>query len=82
MKTILGLTMLTLLLSGCKSHTQIPEHARACQDPRPQMCTMDYKPACGFQNDDAVKTYSNACQACSNPEVKWVVEGSCDQTKK
>jgi alkaline phosphatase D len=48
-----------------------------CTEPRPQVCTMDYRPVCGERDDYSYKTYSNGCNACSDPEVVGYVEGEC-----
>lgn len=48
-----------------------------CTDPRPQVCTMDYRPVCGERKDGSRKTYSNGCTACSDHEVIGYVEGEC-----
>ena len=45
--------------------------------PRPQMCTRDYRPACGLRRDGSRKTYGNACSACSDPEVVSQAAGAC-----
>jgi Kazal-type serine protease inhibitor-like protein len=48
-----------------------------CTDPRPQVCTMDYRPVCAQLEDTSFKTYSNGCTACSDPRVKFYEEGAC-----
>ena len=48
-----------------------------CTDPRPQMCTMDYQPVCGHLKSDEFKTYSNGCNACSEPTVNGYSKGVC-----
>lgn len=65
------------ILTGCMQAEVIPETAIICEEPRPQMCTMDYRPACGFQSSTEANTYSNTCSACSHTDVKWVLEGEC-----
>lgn len=62
-----------------------------CQDPRPQICTMDYTPVCGLR-DTGVRcvttpcpstewaTYSNGCTACSDTRVFGYVAGECPAT--
>jgi hypothetical protein len=52
----------------------LPVAGGACADPRPQMCTRDYRPTCGVRRDGTRRTYGNACTACADPEV--VVQGS------
>jgi len=50
-----------------------------CTDPRPQVCTMDYRPVCGERNDGSHKTYSNDCTACSDHNVIGYREGECKE---
>ena len=50
-----------------------------CEEPRPQICTMDYRPVCGTLSDANVKTYANGCGACSDANVVSWVEGECPQ---
>ena len=40
-----------------------------CTDPRPDVCTQNYDPVCGLNQNRQQKTYSNACRACSEKEV-------------
>jgi hypothetical protein len=51
--------------------------ANACEDPRPQVCTADYRPVCGALSDASLKTYSNDCSACGDSNVISWVEGEC-----
>ncbi len=69
----------SLLLGACASGS--PDKALAvagatvCEDPRPQVCTMDYTPVCANLQDGSVKTYPNGCGACVDANVKsWVVD--------
>jgi hypothetical protein len=60
----------------------------ACNDPRPEVCTRDYRPVCA-QRDAGVRcvttpcdstewiTLSNACTACSDPTVLGYRAGPC-----
>lgn len=48
-----------------------------CQDPRPEVCTMEYDPVCGKKSDGSYKTYSNGCTACSDPDVMSYCKGQC-----
>lgn len=49
----------------------------ACVDPRPQICTRDYRPVCGNFRDGSTNTYGNACDACSHPKVVGHRPGEC-----
>lgn len=48
-----------------------------CETPKPQVCTRDYNPVCGFESDGNHKTFSNACTACSNENVISYDDGVC-----
>ena len=48
-----------------------------CPEERPEMCTMDYNPVCGQLSDGSFKTYSNGCNACSDPKVISYSQGEC-----
>ncbi len=50
-----------------------------CKDPRPQLCTMDYRPVCGTTKSGENKTYSNGCGACSVPSVLSYRPGECPE---
>ncbi len=52
----------------------------ACKDPRPEICTRDYRPVCARRaTGDSTEwvTYSNACTACSDPKVLGSRAGPC-----
>jgi tetratricopeptide (TPR) repeat protein len=55
----------------------LPVAGGPCADPRPQMCTRDYRPACGQRRDGSRQTYGNACSACSDPLVVTQSAGAC-----
>jgi len=50
----------------------------ACTEPRSQVCTQDYRPVCAILLDGSLKTYSNGCNACSDPAVTGYREGACE----
>ena len=50
----------------------------ACEEPRPQVCTMQYDPVCGLASNNQYKTYSNACAACSDAGVSGHSPGACE----
>jgi tetratricopeptide (TPR) repeat protein len=55
----------------------LPIAGGVCADPRPQMCTRDYRPACGVRRDGTRRTYGNACTACADAEVVSQGAGPC-----
>ncbi len=55
----------------------LPVAGGACASPRPQMCTKEFRPACGLHHDGTRKTYGNACTACADPDVDSQAAGAC-----
>lgn len=51
--------------------------ATVCQEPRPEICTMDYRPVCAKLKSGGYKTYANGCNACSDPNVISYVNKAC-----
>ncbi|MFT5453290.1 MAG: hypothetical protein ACI9N9_002796 [Enterobacterales bacterium] len=60
-----------------------------CTNPRPEICTMDYKPVCAARGTGArcittpcpsteKATYSNGCTACSDAKVNSYQLAKCD----
>ena len=73
-----GAGLLLHTLAACSASGQVePELEKRCQDPRPQMCTLEYAPVCGFLGNDQWREYSNGCSACADPEVAGYVSGPC-----
>jgi hypothetical protein len=74
---------LVVLLSACATTPPdgptMTTAARACEEPRPQVCTMDYRPVCASLADGVVKTYSNGCSACGDAAVSSWTEGACPE---
>jgi hypothetical protein len=48
-----------------------------CPEPRPQICTREYRPVCATMNDGTKKTYSNGCTSCTDLAVVEYEEGAC-----
>lgn len=83
--------LVALLLAGCGIRPlQEPEKIVQCREPRPQMCTREYRPVCASR-DTGVRcvttpcpstewrTYGNACDACSDKAVYGYREGACKE---
>ena len=74
---------LLLSLASCASAPPAGEATGSatnlCEEPRPQICTMDYRPVCGTLSDGSVKTYANGCGACGDANVVSWVEGECPE---
>ena len=71
-------TVLVPVLAGCASDPELPAFDVACEDPRPEVCTMDYRPVCAVHADGSLATASNACVACSDPSVVGYRTGPCE----
>ena len=68
-----------LLLAGCAALDGArPPGAVVCEDPRPQVCTMDYTPVCAIRDGGERATYANACGACADQRVNYHLPGACD----
>lgn len=48
-----------------------------CVSPKPEVCTKEYKPVCGFEADGNYRTFSNACMACSDAQINAYDDGAC-----
>ena len=72
---------LLLLLSACGSNSvkQAGELIACPPEPRPQVCTREYRPVCAVHIEGADKTYATGCVACTNPEVTGYRRGACKQ---
>ena len=77
----LALPLALLVLAACqeKDNASKPPDwaARLCQSPRPQICTREYRPVCGYRLDGTVRTYGNPCDACADRQVERHAEGPC-----
>jgi hypothetical protein len=57
------------------------ETLRLCPEPRPQICTREYRPVCAQMQDGTFKTYSTGCTSCSDPKVIGYRDGACAEEK-
>ncbi len=76
--------LLSPLLVSCASTPQ-EKNSEAeliqCVSPKPQVCTREHRPVCGFEDDGNYKTFSNSCAACASPEVTSYCDGDCNELK-
>lgn len=88
----LSILFSVILLAACSEHARgvsaSDELAVECRDPRPQMCTQEYRPVCATR-DNGVRcvttpcnstentTYPNGCTACADPSVYYLRAGAC-----
>ena len=49
-----------------------------CEEPRPELCTRDFRPVCSLNDSGKYKTYPAACDACSHKEVISYYKGDCN----
>ncbi len=73
--------LLMVLASGCSLsiNQPIPEKGwNVCQDPRPQICTMEYLPVCGETREGERVTHASGCSACAHPEILRYRAGACE----
>ncbi len=75
----IGAGLLLVFLSACAVNDTASPFQQMCSDPRPQMCTMDYRPVCGVLENNSLKTYSNGCGACSDPQVQGYNPEVCSE---
>ena len=83
-----ALVLLALALASCgiwhgghggyRGHGATRAAETICVEPRPEVCTMDYRPVCARLESGERRTYSNACGACADPEVAASVPGACE----
>jgi hypothetical protein len=78
--SLTGSMMLLLACGACSSDATPPEDDSyvACTEPRPRVCTREYRPVCGEREDGTRKTYSNACGACTDASVLRHRPGACE----
>lgn len=73
---LVGLMLASCATSPENTALELPTHQ--CQEPRPEVCTMEYKPVCGLNQAKEKFDFSNACSACSDHQIMRWFEGQCD----
>jgi len=76
-----------MFLAGCSTPGSQPAPAAPlatnpmtpCTEPRPELCTMEYAPACARLESGSFRTYASACSACSDPAVVGYQNGPCEE---
>lgn len=79
-KRVFVIVSVLFFLSSCASSPQekpIDIKLTQCKTPKPNVCTREYKPVCGFELDGNHKVFGNACEACSSVEVTSYYPGTC-----
>ncbi len=67
------------LLSACAGQTPDSSSVTQCTEPRPQVCTMEYAPACAVLVSGGRKEYASACNACADDAVAGYESGPCSE---
>ena len=82
---VVALTLGLSGLSGClalapaqSGGNSAPSAATACTDPRPKVCTMEYRPVCADLVAGGEKTYASGCNACADVAVARYVNQACE----
>jgi len=52
-----------------------------CPEPRPEVCTQEYRVVCAQMQDGTFKEYSNGCTSCTDPDVVGYRDGNCGLEK-
>lgn len=70
-----------LTVAGCAAPASQPTGSLAtpCTEPRPQVCTMEYAPACGELAKGGWREYASACNACADAAVTGYLNGPCPE---
>lgn len=68
-----------LLLGACASKPPVLSDVTQCTEPRPQVCTMEYAPACATLVAGGVKEYASGCNACADDSVAGYTPGPCPE---
>lgn len=63
--------------AGCDTNKVNETLDTMCSEPRPEACTMEYVPVCGYKLDGTYKTYSNGCSACTDKEIIGYKNDEC-----
>ena len=50
-----------------------------CSEPRPMVCTMEYRPVCATLVSGDTATYPSGCNACADIVVKSWTDGPCEE---
>ena len=80
-KTFAALLLATGLMAACTSpntNTKSDIVQTPCEDPRPQICTMEYRPVCATLDSGELKTFGSGCSACGDALVQQHRPGACE----
>ena len=79
-------TLMLCVLAGCAQQPgqdgamEVPVAAgTVCSEPRPMVCTMEYRPVCASLVAGSEKTYPSGCNACADIAVSSWRDGPCEE---
>ena len=89
MRVVLPLFLISILVSCVPmSGTGVSEDnasgtgnsaSTQCRDPRPMVCTMEYRPVCATLVSGGTATYPSGCNACADIVVDRWTDGPCEE---
>ncbi len=65
-----------LLLTACAGQ---PTANTACTDPRPLVCTREFRPTCAVLAAGGTKEFASPCTACADNAVSGYIAGPCPE---
>ncbi len=73
----------TGVLAACTAQSPTEDAAalRMCEEPRPEVCTREYRPVCAVLYDETWITASTGCTACAREDVKGYLSGACGDSE-
>ena len=81
MKKLLSLILIlfaTICFTSCDTNSDNENLDTMCSEPRPEVCTREYDPVCGYKSDGKSNTYSNGCSSCTEKEIIGYKKGECN----
>lgn len=73
MRSVCGIAAI-FMLSACASQ---PTANTACTEPRPLVCTREFRPTCAVLADGGTKEFASPCTACADSAVSGYIAGPC-----
>lgn len=65
-----------VMLSACATQ---PQATNACTEPRPLVCTREFRPTCGVLKTGGTREFASPCTACADNAVSGYIAGPCSQ---
>jgi len=74
-----AVSVIFVLLLGACAAAPDPVAGTPCPEPRPQICTREYNPACAVLATGERREYPTACTACADAAVVAFEPGRCPE---